>query len=173
MQCATHPQIETHIRCSRCDKAICYRCMVETPVGHRCRECAQIRRLPVLTLSPVQLLQSIGAAIALAFGGGIVWAIAHRLNFGFVLVIAAVGIGYVVSEGISRAANRKRAASLPVMAGASAALSFFIGNALFFLFWTSASFSFALRHMADIDLFGIWGLLSAILAVGVAVSRLR
>ena len=144
--------------------------MVETPVGYRCRECAQLRRLPAFALSPLQSLQSVGAAVVLAFGAGVVWAIADRINFGFVLVIAAVGIGYGISEGISVAANRKRTPSLPFMAGASAVVSFFIGNVLAYLFWTSAGLSTALGHTFD---FSLWGLLSAILAAAVAVSRLR
>ncbi len=170
MQCATHPQVETYTRCSKCEKAICYRCLVETPVGHRCRDCAQMRKLPAFTLTPLQAMQAVGAAVGLSFGAGIAWALIDRIGFLFLLVVGAVGIGYVISEGVSIAANRKRTPALSVIAGISALVSFFIGNVLRYVFWTDAPFSFALDHAFYAPL---WGVLSAILAIGVAVSRLR
>jgi len=51
MQCATHPNVETELACSRCGKAICARCLVHTPVGARCRECANVRRIPTYNVS--------------------------------------------------------------------------------------------------------------------------
>ena len=173
MQCATHPQIETHLRCSRCSKAICFRCMVGTPVGYRCRECAQIRRLPMFILSPMEHLQATGAAVALAFLGGVVWAILREAPvgfFAFLSILTALGIGYAIGEGIGFATNRKRATFLQVLAGASALLSYIIGNVLAWVFWTDLPFSVALNHAFDGS---VWRLLSALLAAAMAVTRLR
>src|SRR3989304_4969303 len=33
MQCATHPGVETELRCATCGKPICPDCLVGTPVG--------------------------------------------------------------------------------------------------------------------------------------------
>ncbi len=41
MYCANHPETETLLRCNRCDKPICLRCAVQTPVGYRCKECVR------------------------------------------------------------------------------------------------------------------------------------
>lgn len=38
--CARHPQVETMLRCGRCDTPICPRCMVHSGVGIRCPDCA-------------------------------------------------------------------------------------------------------------------------------------
>ncbi len=38
--CARHPQIETGLRCGRCDTPICPRCMIHGAVGIRCPDCA-------------------------------------------------------------------------------------------------------------------------------------
>jgi hypothetical protein len=37
--CATHPNVETYLRCNRCGKLICPKCAVRTDVGYRCRDC--------------------------------------------------------------------------------------------------------------------------------------
>ena len=39
--CAFHPDVETSLRCAECDRYICPRDMVATPVGYKCRECAR------------------------------------------------------------------------------------------------------------------------------------
>lgn len=37
--CYRHPQIETGLRCNRCNKPICPKCAHRTPVGFRCPDC--------------------------------------------------------------------------------------------------------------------------------------
>jgi hypothetical protein len=39
--CANHPNVETQLRCNRCEKPICNRCAVLTPTGYRCKECVR------------------------------------------------------------------------------------------------------------------------------------
>ena len=48
LYCANHPNEETYVRCSRCEKPICARCRVRTPVGFRCFDCANLQVLPLL-----------------------------------------------------------------------------------------------------------------------------
>jgi membrane associated rhomboid family serine protease len=38
--CYRHPDRETRVACSRCDRPICPECMTPSPVGMRCPECA-------------------------------------------------------------------------------------------------------------------------------------
>ena len=70
MRCAEHPDVETGLRCGKCDKPICPKCMVETPVGARCRECARVNKLPTYDVSNRQMLISfgVGLLIAVAYG---------------------------------------------------------------------------------------------------------
>ena len=62
VKCATHPNVETELACGRCGKPICPRCLVYTPVGARCRDCAQLRRLPTYQVPASYILRGIGAA---------------------------------------------------------------------------------------------------------------
>ncbi|MFI1091712.1 rhomboid family intramembrane serine protease [Streptomyces sp. NPDC020917] len=41
--CYRHPDRETGIRCTRCDKPICPECMVNASVGFQCRDCVSQR----------------------------------------------------------------------------------------------------------------------------------
>ena len=63
MQCTEHPSVETELACGKCETPICPRCLYHTPVGARCRSCANIRRLPMYNLSAGHLLRGLGAAL--------------------------------------------------------------------------------------------------------------
>ncbi|MGV4982681.1 rhomboid family intramembrane serine protease [Streptomyces sp. NRAIS4] len=39
--CFRHPRVESHVRCTRCDRYICPSCMREAAVGHQCVECVK------------------------------------------------------------------------------------------------------------------------------------
>jgi membrane associated rhomboid family serine protease len=48
--CYRHPNRETGVRCSNCERPICPDCMTVTPVGMRCPECARQGRTKVRTM---------------------------------------------------------------------------------------------------------------------------
>ncbi|WP_432025632.1 rhomboid family intramembrane serine protease [Streptomyces sp. 1222.5] len=39
--CYRHPRVESHVRCTRCDRYICPSCMREAAVGHQCVACVK------------------------------------------------------------------------------------------------------------------------------------
>jgi membrane associated rhomboid family serine protease len=51
--CYRHPNRETGVRCSNCERPICPDCMTTTPVGMRCPECARQGRTRVRTMRSV------------------------------------------------------------------------------------------------------------------------
>jgi membrane associated rhomboid family serine protease len=70
--CYRHPNRETGVRCSSCERPICPDCMTPTPVGMRCPECArqrqQVRTARAVTGEPVLTYILIGVNLAVALG---------------------------------------------------------------------------------------------------------
>ncbi|MBI2858637.1 MAG: B-box zinc finger protein [Chloroflexi bacterium] len=128
MRCAAHPNAETNLSCATCQKPICPRCMIETPVGMKCRKCARLQRLPTFRLSLKHYLRAGGAGL----GAAAVFAVARYLLlsvvplagiFGFFI---AAAVGYGIGEIIYRASGHKRGLGLAVVAGASVVLSYLL-----------------------------------------------
>ncbi len=162
MQCATHPGVETELACSRCGKAICPRCLVHTPVGARCRDCAHLRRIPTYDVKPRYLLRAAGAAGAGGIVGGIIWwlLLPERVSgIAYFALFFAIGLGYAVGEAVSWASNRKRGAVLQGIAACGIVIAYLLRNAL------SGS-----GLLAANDLFGY---VTVGLAIVVAIGRLR
>lgn len=130
MQCATHPTVETELACSRCGKAICPRCMVQTPVGARCRECANVRRIPTYNTPPRTLARAAGAALSGAVAIGIAWWYFDLITGFFFGVIAGVAIGYALGELVSVATNRRAGPPLQAIAVAGVLLAYALRTVL-------------------------------------------
>lgn len=118
--CARDPEVQTALRCSRCDTPICPKCLVQTPVGARCRACAQLAKSPVYTVKGQYLARAIGAAVIGGVAMGLIWGFASRavpgLAFGgiFVSLILGAALGFGFTRIMELAVNRKRG---PVIVG--------------------------------------------------------
>ena len=129
MQCATHPSVETELACSRCGKPICPRCLVITPVGARCRDCARLRRIPTYQVGTVFILRGLGAALAVGAAAGALWAFLFPYRVGaFIGLFLGLGLGYAVGESVSWAANRRRGPVLQGMAVVGVLLAYAVRN---------------------------------------------
>ena len=168
MQCATHPNTETLLSCSKCDKPICPRCLVHTPVGARCKECANVRPSPIYQISTLYYLKAAGAGLGLALAGGVVWALLRDIPFAS--IITSIIVGVAIGEGISRVANRKRGLGLQVIASVSVIASSFVGKAIQAAFFHDLSGQTFMRYVISVDVY-----LLLFLGVGVfyAIGRLR
>lgn len=162
MQCAKHPNIETNLACGKCGKPICPKCLVQTPVGMRCSECANLKNLPTYQVSLVYYLRAAGAGIGIALVLGFVWfAINSILPFFLLRFLIAAGVGYATGEVISLSVNRKRSIGLVIVSGISATFAFAIANILGMPFWLGGLYSIIL------------GALVLALTIFMAVNRLR
>ena len=168
MQCATHPNVETLLSCGKCDKPICPKCLVHTPVGVRCKECANVRRSPIYEVSTVYYLKAAGAGLGLALAGGVVWALLRGVPFAS--IITSIIVGLAIGEGISRVVNRKRGVGLQVIAAVSVIASSVVGKAIEAAFFYDLSGQGFRSYVLSVDLY-----LLLFLGVGVfyAVGRLR
>jgi hypothetical protein len=125
--CARHPQVETYLRCGRCGTPICPRCLVQTPVGARCRECANVSRLPTFNVTPAYFARGMTAAIVSGAVVGALWAlVTEGARFGFFIFFIGLGIGWAISEAVSLATNRKRGLGLQVCAVLGVGLAYLL-----------------------------------------------
>lgn len=127
--CAEHPSVETYLRCGRCGRPICPRCLIQTPVGARCRTCARVRRLPVYDVRPRFLLRGAAAGLAAAILGGVVVHFIPGLGLFFLLLVGGL-YGYLVAAVVGRATNEKRGASLGWVTVGAIVLGFALSQAV-------------------------------------------
>ena len=119
--CRAHPGVETRLSCSNCGAPICPRCMVSTPVGQKCPECARqssrARGTPTVPL----LAKVFAAALATAAAGA---AVLVLVGFGFLTWILGALYGYAVGTVARRAAGGRaqRAFGVVTVAGLVIAL---------------------------------------------------
>jgi len=107
--CPRDPAIETALRCSRCETPICPKCLVQTPVGARCRDCARISRSPVYSLSRAQVVRAAAASLVGGVVMGLIWGLVLLpFSVGFFSIFLGAGLGYVFTRALDFATNRKR-----------------------------------------------------------------
>ena len=129
-RCSYHPKVETGLACGKCGNYICPRCMIQTPVGARCRECTKATKLPTFDVGPSYYLRAAIAGGVTAVAGGIVWGFLLRLGIPFLPWLVSIGMGYLVGEAISLAVNRKRGRGLAITAGLSMVLAILVSGFL-------------------------------------------
>ena len=162
LRCARHPNVSTVLRCGRCETPICPRCLVQTPVGARCPDCAQVRRLPTVDVSPQYLARGLGAALVGGIAVGAAWGYAVGTSRGFIgifLIFVAIAVGWAIGESISVATNRKRSTTLQACAVAGVIVAYLVHNLVI---------GTVLLPAGD-----IWGYLATALAAVFAAQRVQ
>ena len=115
--CARHPKVETALRCASCGTPICPKCLVQTPVGMKCRECGTQRGGALF--SPSLGNAAAASVIGLLFGAVAGWGVD---SLGFFTLFLAVAYGTFAGEMILRAAGRKRGLKMESIAGVTIAI---------------------------------------------------
>lgn len=123
--CLRHPKVQTNLRCASCGELICPRCLVQTPVGAKCRKCATSRRGDLSKLSPVRVTGAIGAGLAAGAIAG--WGVEFSLGF-FLTFFVAFAYGGFAGEMILRACGLRRGTTVEIIAGVSMAAGALLGR---------------------------------------------
>ena len=125
MRCARHPNETTNLTCSRCDRPVCVRCMVYTPVGIRCSECARERRSGLNAPTATNVIRALGAALGIAALAGLTWGVFSAYGFWLALLL-----GFGGGEILSLAANRRRGPELQAVAAVMVVGAFLVALAV-------------------------------------------
>jgi hypothetical protein len=100
--CANHPNIETNLRCNRCEKLICSKCAIQTPTGYRCRQCVSGQQKAFDSAIWKDYPLGFGVAGVLSFLGSMIIP-----SLGFFTILLAPIAGGVIAEA-ARFVIRKR-----------------------------------------------------------------
>ena len=154
--CYWHPDVETGLSCSQCAKSVCIDCMVQAPVGIRCRECGKAVKMPTYDIQRSYYVRAVGVGAGVAIGGGLMWALVNFVNFNFfglpyLASLIGVAIGYGAGELISRSVNGKRGTGLAWIAACSVVGAFLVS-------WQTVPFSIGIFGLLLIG----WGVYSAV-----------
>ncbi len=118
--CYIHPDRETGLRCTQCERPICAECMVRAPVGQLCPECARARRPRNYQVSPGNL--AIAGLIGMA-GSFFVSFVAGQFLFSsgvfafFLAFILAPMAGELFVRILDRATHGKRGKEMQLTVG--------------------------------------------------------
>jgi hypothetical protein len=117
LYCANHPQVETALRCSRCEKPICSRCAVLTPTGYRCRDCVRGQQKIFDTAQWFDYPLAIILAAVLAFIGSRVVP-----SLGFFTIFLSPVAGVIIAEAVRFIIRRRRSKLLFQLTAAAVVL---------------------------------------------------
>jgi hypothetical protein len=130
--CAFHPGVETNVRCPDCDRYICPKDMVDTPVGYKCRQCGLVGRPKLGGVKPAQLLRGAGIGLLAAL---LLAPIASFIPFMF---LGTILYGALVGEATRRGGGGHRTWEFATIAAVCAVIGavvvgFFEGADLFLM----------------------------------------
>ncbi len=111
-ECSFHPGVETEMRCAECERTICPKEMVLTPVGYKCPVCAKPKRSQYMYVKPKQLVGAIVGGVLAGIGGGF---LLGMVGFRFFLISFLWGM--LVGEAVRRGSGGHRGPILAVIAG--------------------------------------------------------
>lgn len=162
--CVNHPRRETAVRCGKCGNYLCPKCMVQTPVGVRCRTCAQFRRLPQFDVGPWLLARATIVGLVVS---AITWFLVTFIPF--LLFFLGIAVGLAVGESMSRLARRRTSRPLEV----AAVFDVVLGLGVVLALRTNGEILHVLTGTAGSPRVLLTTLIPAVIASFVAVVKLR
>ncbi len=157
--CERHPDVETALECGRCGTPICPRCMIHTPGGIRCPDCAQMRRPPMYELAPFDYAKAVAVGVVLAGVLGFVGALLFPVGgfrglFLLLALFVGSGVGALVAEAITRVTNGKRGVGMQLVGAGTLIAALGVRMLL-----SGAGFEvdFAGLAIAGVGAFAVWG----------------
>ncbi len=164
MRCATHPDVETELRCATCGKPICPDCMVETPVGMKCREHGLNPTPAIYRVSLAGYGAAVPAGLVLSALAG---AVALRFPYLILLLVLGVVFGRLIGEAMSYSSGWKRGPWLAAAAAATVAVGTVVGGSLLARLWSGippVSAADLLAGILAVPLLWVFGAFAALTA---------
>ncbi|MCI0399023.1 MAG: hypothetical protein L0332_25585 [Chloroflexi bacterium] len=113
LYCINHPNRVTNLRCNRCGRPVCSRCVKLTPVGYRCKTCIREQEEVFFSAGILQYVIAAAATLPMALIGGALAGLVGFLSF-----FVAAAVGSVIGRVIFRLVGRRRGRWLPHLVAA-------------------------------------------------------
>lgn len=173
--CPRHPKIETGLSCATCGTLICPQCLVHTPVGAKCRDCASQKGNKLFMLSPLQAIAVI--VVGLITGAAAGWAVEFG-GLGFFTLFLAFVYGGFAGDMTLRVSGRKRGIKMEVIAGLSMALGAVGGRLLIAAFQINSPGSvhppYGILHiLIDLVVPSPIPIIALVVVIASAITRIR
>ncbi|GAB4476327.1 MAG: hypothetical protein Kow0088_14090 [Anaerolineales bacterium] len=107
LTCYYHPNTETSLRCSNCEKPICPKCAILTPTGYRCKDCVRGQQKAFETAQWYDYVSSSILAAVLSFFGS---QFIPRLWF-FAIILSPIA-GTLIAEACRTVVQKRRSKRL-------------------------------------------------------------
>jgi hypothetical protein len=164
LYCANHPNRKTNLRCNKCGKPVCTKCIKPTPVGYRCKECIKEHQDVFFSASIIHYLIAAAVAFPLAMLAGF---IAGRV--GFLVIFLAAFAGSIIARIVHRVVGRRRGRWMPLLV-AGAVL---FGGAI----WVLPALPFLLSGDGGLGVLGglglIWNAIYIVVATSAAYYQMK
>lgn len=105
--CTNHPQVETTLRCNRCERPICARCARLTPTGYRCKDCVRGMQKQFETALWYDYPLAFIVTAGLSFVGSLITSF-----IGFFTILLAPVAGMLIAEAARAVIRRRRSKRL-------------------------------------------------------------
>ena len=103
--CTVHPTVEAVLRCNKCDRPMCTRCAVRTPVGYRCRQCVTAQQDIYFT---AEMRDYVIAGVVAFLVSAVVGGVLVRIGFLILTLLLSAPAGGLISEIVWRLSGRRR-----------------------------------------------------------------
>jgi len=109
--CVNHPNTPTALRCNKCGRPVCIKCIVRTPVGYRCKDCVrgQQQIFETAVWSDYVIAVVVAAPLALLAG-------ALVTSLAFFSIFLAPFVGMIIAELVRLGVRRRRGRYLGTVA---------------------------------------------------------
>jgi hypothetical protein len=108
VHCANHPNVETSLRCNRCEKPICFKCARQVPTGYKCDDCVRGIQKTFETTHWYDYPLAFVLAGTLSFIGAII----ATSFIAFLTIFLAPVAGTIIAEVVRKVVNRRRSLRL-------------------------------------------------------------
>ena len=110
--CANHPGVETSLRCNRCEKYICSKCAIKSPVGYRCPECVKAQQKVFDTAIWQDYVLGFLAALVTSVVASIIVTLIANIFFGLLNLAFAPFAGQIIARAVQYFIKNRRSRNL-------------------------------------------------------------